>query len=136
MHTRRMARGKPLPPFAKYLLLELPGWAIGSVVLALLAKTDSLSWRIAGLLLALWVAKDFALYPVLRIAYEHGTPDGTGSLIGALGVAREPLDPEGYVAVGSELWRARVTADAAPVETGAKVRVLEVRNLLLLVEQA
>ncbi len=36
----------------------------------------------------------------------------------------------------AELWRAVVPRDAAPVEAGAAVRVLEVRELTLHVEAA
>ena len=92
--------------------------------------------RLAILLFALWVIKDFALYPVLRIAYEDGSPNATDSLVGALGTARERLDPSGYVRVGSELWRAELVADDTCVESGEPVRVREVRGLTLLVERS
>jgi membrane-bound ClpP family serine protease len=121
-------------PLAKYVTLQLPGWAFATIVLGLLAAHGDLSLPVAGLLLAAWIAKDFALFPILRIGYEHWSPDGTGSLLGALGTTQEQLDPEGYVRVGSELWRARVDAERAPVEAGAPVRVVEVRALTLYVE--
>ncbi len=55
-------------------------------------------------------------------------------MVGALGTARERLDPAGYVRVGAELWRAEVSREHAPVESGAVVRVRAVRNLTLYVE--
>lgn len=128
-----MARGSP---FRKYLLLESPGWVLAGVVLGLFWWIGDLSTRLAALLFALWVGKDFALYPVLRIAYEDADPGATDALIGALGTARERLDPEGYVRVGAELWRAVVSRELAPVEAGARVRVLAVRGLTLHVEPA
>jgi len=123
-------------PLLKYVALEAPGWALAGCVLAFFVWREDLSRPLALLLLALWVAKDFALYPLLRSAYEDGRPDGAGGLVGALGTARERLDPEGYVRVGSELWRAVVARGQAPVEAGSAVRVLEVRNLTLTVERA
>ncbi len=123
-------------PFAKYLMLEAPGWVLAAGILGFFWRTEDLSLRVAALLFALWVGKDFALYPALRVAYEDSNPGGTESLIGALGTARERLDPEGYVRVGSELWRAVVSRDVAPLEEGAAVRVLEVRDLTLRVEPA
>jgi membrane-bound serine protease (ClpP class) len=120
----------------KYVALEAPGWVLAGGVLAYFEWRGDLSRLLALLLFALWVLKDFALYPLLRSAYEDGRPDGAGNLLGALGTVREPLDPEGYVRVGSELWRAVVTRDQAPVEAGAPVRVLEVRDLTLRVERA
>jgi len=123
-------------PFLKYVLLETPGWALAACVLAFFVWRGDLTLPVAGLLFALWVGKDFVLYPLLRVAYEDGRSDGAGELVGALGTARERLDPEGYVRVGSELWRAVVAREQAPVEAGSAVRVLEVRDLTLRVERA
>jgi membrane protein implicated in regulation of membrane protease activity len=122
--------------FAKYVLLELPGWLIAAVVLSLGIRYWELSPRLAIVLFALWVIKDFALYPVLRIAYEDGSPNATDALVDALGTARERLDPTGYVRVGSELWRAELIAGSDAVESGDAVRVRAVRGLTLEVERA
>jgi membrane-bound ClpP family serine protease len=122
--------------FARYLLFEIPGWIIAAVVLALLVHVGELHTRTAWILLALFVAKDFALYPVLRVGYQPSPADGSASLVGALGTARERLDPEGWVRVGAELWRAEVAREHAPVEAGAAVRVVAVRALTLHVEPA
>jgi membrane protein implicated in regulation of membrane protease activity len=122
--------------FAKYVLLEIPGWLIAATVLTLGTRYWDLSPGLAIVLFALWVAKDFALYPVLRIAYEDGSPNATDALVGALGTARERLDPLGYVRVGSELWRAEVVAGSDAVESGGAVRVRAVRGLTLEVERA
>ena len=121
--------------FARYLLFETPGWIIAAVVLALLVHVGELGARTAWILLALFVGKDFALYPVLRVGYQPSAPDGSGSLIGALGTARERLDPEGWVRVGAELWRAELAHGHAPVEAGAAVRVVAVDALTLHVER-
>jgi membrane-bound ClpP family serine protease len=123
-------------PFARYVLLEIPGWLIASVLLALFVRAGRVEAGTAAILLALWIAKDFALYPVLRVGYLPSAPDGTGSLVGALGTARGPLDPEGWVRVGSELWRAEVAREHAPVESGATVRIVAVDRLTLRVERA
>lgn len=122
--------------FARYLLFESPGWVLAAVALALLVYVGELSARTAWILLGVFVAKDFALYPVLRVGYQPSAPDGSGSLIGALGTARERLDPEGWVRVGAELWRAEVSQGHAPIEAGAPVRVVAVRALTLQVEAA
>lgn len=121
-------------PFRKYLLLEAPGWVLAGVVLGTLVAFEHLSLPLAVGLLVLWIAKDFAIYPLVRVAYEPSRPDGAGSLVGALGTARGRLDPEGWVRVGAELWRARVPGGCEPVEAGAAVRVLEVRGMVLWVE--
>jgi membrane-bound serine protease (ClpP class) len=56
---------------------------------------------------------------------------GASGLIGETGVAREPLAPEGHVAIQGELWRAVVEGE--PVDAGARVRVVGVNGLTLTV---
>ena len=123
-------------PFVRYILLEIPGWIVAAIVLWLLVRSDEMHAHTAWLLFGIWVAKDFALYPVLRVGYQPSAPDGSGSLVGALGIARERLDPSGYVRVGSELWRAELVQGQPPVESGASVRVVSVHRLTLRVEPA
>lgn len=137
MASNQRAHADPAPsPFLKYVLLEAPGWAVAAGVLGFFAWHGDLSRPLAALLFALWVAKDFALYPILRVAYEDGPRDGTHGLVGALGTAKDRLDPEGYVRVGSELWRAVTVRGCDAIEAGAAVRVVEVRDLTLRVEPA
>ncbi len=122
------------PVLAKYLVFQVPGMALAGVVLVMLVRVWDLSPRTALLLFAFWVIKDLVMYPLLRGAYAGSFHDAGESLVGALGTARERLDPAGYVRVGAELWRAEVSREHAPVESGAAVRVRAVRNLTLYVE--
>ncbi len=120
--------------FRKYFLLELPGWGLAAAVLSTLVMLEQVTTPVALGLFGLWVAKDFALFPLLRRAYEDSSRDGTHTLIGALGTAKDRLDPTGYVRVGSELWQARIERDASPIEPGEKIRVRSVEQLTLWVE--
>ena len=67
-------------------------------------------------------------------ALSARAPAGGSALIGQTGVARGALSPEGQVLVQGELWRA--VARGAPVEEGARVRVVDVNGLTLTVEKA
>jgi membrane protein implicated in regulation of membrane protease activity len=120
------------------MLFQLPGMAITVLVLSGLIEIWDLQVTTAVVLFALWVAKDLALYPVLKVAYEQGTggTNGPDALLGNLGVAQEDLNPEGYVKIGSELWRARVAHGTRPIASGAPVRVVRLRNLTVVVEAA
>jgi membrane-bound ClpP family serine protease len=119
--------------FARYLVAEAPGWIVLGVVLAVLVRVWDLGLPVAALLLGLWILKDLALFPVLRIAYEPGGGSGGAeNLLGALAEATTPIAPEGWVRIGAERWRARVAG--AAVARGATVRVKAVQGLELLVE--
>lgn len=119
----------------KYVLLQIPGWVAAILLLAAAVRWWNLSERVALALFGIWVLKDAALYPVLRVAYEiRGGSGGADALVGARGIAKEPLDPSGYVQVGAELWRAEVASGQPPTPPGAAVRVRAVSRLTLLVE--
>jgi membrane-bound serine protease (ClpP class) len=67
-------------------------------------------------------------------ALSARSPVGGPAMVGQTGVARGALSPEGQVLVQGELWRA--VARGAPVEEGARVRVVDVNGLTLTVEKA
>jgi membrane protein implicated in regulation of membrane protease activity len=92
--------------------------------------------RTGGALLAMWVVKDVALYPLLRRGYEVGSAHGSARLVGCTGVARQRLAPRGYVTVGGELWRAELDDGVAAIAAGASVRVVGARRLTLVVVPA
>ena len=58
---------------------------------------------------------------------------GVQGLIGAVGVARSPLIPEGKVFIQGELWNAIASAD---IPLGSTIRVRDVNGLVLIVEPA
>jgi membrane protein implicated in regulation of membrane protease activity len=133
----KLRPGSSAAVFARYLLFQLPGCVVAAAVLAGLVHWEHLSPAVAYVLFGIWVLGEIALFPFLRVGYETGgTQGGAEALVGALGVAQEDLDPEGYVRMGAERWRAVVASECAPVAAGAEVRVREVRQLTLVVEPA
>jgi membrane protein implicated in regulation of membrane protease activity len=116
----------------RYWLFQLPGALAVTGLLVLLVYWWGLAPRLAAAFLVIWLLKDLALYPFLRKAYEPRSGGGADALLGAVATVRNRLDPEGYVRVGHELWRARVRSGA--VEPGRAVRVVEVQGLTLVVE--
>lgn len=133
-----MARWRPSRTFRRYVALEAPGWAIAAAVLVWCVQSFGLDARLGALLFALWVGKDFVLFPLLRDAYEEGDPSPGAALVGRVAEARAGLERgpghEGWVQLGSERWRAALPRGAAPVPPGAPVRVRAVRGLVLEVE--
>jgi membrane protein implicated in regulation of membrane protease activity len=91
----------------------------------------SLGWILG--LFALWVAKEIAMYSLLRDVLR---PSRTGpeTLVGARAVAREPLAPTGHVLLFGETWRAESLQPHNVIAPGTPVIVRAIRGLTLLVE--
>lgn len=121
------------PAFWRYTAFQIPGWLLASAGgWWLHSALDVPPWAAAGLPAA-WVIKDYALYPVLRFAYEADQRRPIERLIGAGGTAIEPLEPAGYVRVRGELWRARRAPADGPLGVGDAVEVVGVDGATLLV---
>ncbi|MGH7966444.1 MAG: NfeD family protein [Candidatus Binatia bacterium] len=117
----------------KYILLQVPGWVLMAFLAIGLRHWIALPlWAAVGLF-ALWVVKDFLLYPLVRTAYASDVKTGSKQLIGARGTAQEPLNPQGYVHVHGELWRAQAEPSDRPIAAGSPVRVQAAHGLTLVV---
>lgn len=114
----------------------IASFALGSVML--MNSTSSPALHISKLVVAVVtiLVTVFFLFIVGAVARARLRKSTTGreGLIGAVGTVRQPLDPEGYVFVEGELWRA--SSPAAPLEPGARVRVIAVDGLHLTVMPA
>ena len=86
-----------LPTFVKYLLLETPGWVLAALVALLLYERVGLSAPLIVTLLAVWVAKDLVLYPLLKDALSGDAGSEADKLLGQDGVVETTLDPVGIV---------------------------------------
>lgn len=119
---------------ARYVLFQSPGWlVVGGLAVAGVEWAAVPPW-IAALCFAAWFAKDAVLFPFVRAAYErHGPTHGE---VGQYGVAEEAIDPEGWVRIGAERWRARLAPGAPVVPACTPIRVVAVEGLLLRVEAA
>jgi membrane protein implicated in regulation of membrane protease activity len=114
----------------RYLLWQLPGWALGAGVAAWLVWGLGLPGWLAGVGLAALVLKDLLLFPALRAVFR---PSQRPQPVGARGESVERLAPAGYVRVRGELWRAESHGPAIPA--GRPVLVREARGLTLIVEE-
>jgi len=122
-----------MSPLLRYTLFQLPGLVVAAVLLIGVWRLAGVPGWLAALLFALWVIKDAAFYPLLRRAYEGEERGGAARMIGQRGTARQDLAPRGYVALGSELWRAEVAPGGGPIRAGGAVRVVDARRLTLIV---
>jgi membrane protein implicated in regulation of membrane protease activity len=119
----------------KFLLLEAPGWIlVGALAWGARGWWGLPDWAALGITGA-FVLKDLLLFPFVRHAYGVEMRESGSHLVGATARVEEPLAPEGWVRLGSELWRARVGA-GEEVPTGTEVSVEAVDGLTLRVKRA
>jgi membrane-bound serine protease (ClpP class) len=120
---------------ASYGLLSIAGITsllLGSIMLFENSGTGMrLSWEV--LIPTLVLISGFFVVVSGLVFKSHLSKPRTGArgLIGEIGVVRESLMPEGKVFVHGELWKA---TSKDPIQIGAKVRVVNVVNLVLEVE--
>jgi membrane protein implicated in regulation of membrane protease activity len=115
----------------KYLALQVAGWWLLALALLWVHALAGLPLWAAGALLALFIAKDLLLIPVLD-RVRHRPAASTTIPVGARGTAVERLDPRGYVRVNGELWKAETPSAAIPA--GAPIAVREAHGFTLIVE--
>ena len=126
MRTRHSA-------FWRYTAFQVPGWLLAALAGWWLRDSfDAPLWLAAGVPVA-WVIKDYALYPMLRSAYEADYRRRIEPHNGAGGTTVEPLDPIGYVRVRGELWRARPDHGAGRPGQGCPVEVTGTEGTTLVV---
>jgi membrane-bound ClpP family serine protease len=129
-----MTAGSRSRTIVRYTLFQIPVLILLSLGLAAAVRWWNLSVLAAYGLVALWIAKDIIMYPILRVAYESGGSSGVDGIHGALGVVTQPLTPSGYVRLGSERWKAELVCGGGAVSVGSAIRVVEIRGLTLVVE--
>jgi len=118
----------------RYTLFQIPGLILLGLALAAVVRWWDFPVFAAYGLVAVWIAKDVIMYPILRIAYEAGGTSGVDAIHGALGVVTQALVPAGYVRLGSERWKAELASGSQAVSVGSAIRVVELRGLTLIVE--
>ncbi len=118
----------------RYALFQLPGLVMTAGALVMLRKWLGMPLWLAWTAMALWIAKDVVLFPLVWRSYLPGSGEGAEKMIGLQGEAVEPVDPAGKIRVHGELWRARLTEGSPPVERGEHVTVRGISGLTLFVE--
>jgi membrane protein implicated in regulation of membrane protease activity len=127
-------RSWPVQFIVGYALLQIPSLALLLFILMMIRHWAKLPAWSLGVIVALWVAKDVARFPFIWHSYNQNRPSNPSSIIGARGIAEEPLDPSGYVRVHDELWKAEVIG-GSPVNKGDVVHVEDVKGIKLLVRR-
>ena len=124
----------PRTVYIRYFLFQLPGTVILISIMLLLQYYIGFDWFIFWIILIAWVMKDIIMFPFIWRSYDAGNNSSTLDMKGKVADVTRKLDPEGYVRIGGELWRARLMEDSV-AEAGNKVKIEERDGLLLRVRK-
>jgi len=116
-----------------YVLLQIPGAALVTLLLVGLNYMDFVAVPTAALLLVAWVLKDVVMYRFVGTSYGPGPPHGVDALIGRVGTVAQDLSPRGSVLLGAEHWSARVMEGERTLLRGTSVRVNRVEGYVVVV---
>ena len=105
-----------MSPHLRYWLFQIPGLSLIGFMSLTLYTFALVESGTAILILVGWFCKDLLLYPFLFRMYSAGVNrDGVRGLIGLNGIVQTELNPEGYIRVRGELWRAVLSSpNSAP----------------------
>ena len=120
----------------RYWLFQIPGWVITIALLLGLTRWMDLPIWAGVLVMALSVLKDAILYPFLKPGYERNVKTGVERLVGGRGVVKQTLQPEGFVQVAGELWKARAGRGGQPIPAGRRVLIEAADGMTLIVSEA
>jgi membrane-bound ClpP family serine protease len=119
--------------FRTYLIANGPQWLLVAIVAWIAERYYDVAWWIGAGLVALWVLKDLLIFPVMRHYYRPVPSERR--LVGSEGLTLSRLNPRGFVRVRGEIWQAEAANSAPEILEGTRVRVRDVRGLLVLVER-
>lgn len=122
-----------MTPLIRYTLVQMPGWFIIACLLWWFVQSDWITFGTAAWLMAIWVIKDAALYPLCRIAFEAGPATEPRALVGRIAEVVNALTPDGQVRLSGERWLAR-TRQQATIDAGTRVMVIDTDGMVLIVE--
>jgi membrane protein implicated in regulation of membrane protease activity len=117
----------------RYFLLQLPGIFFIAALIILLYVINAVSFQVIWIVLAVWVIKDIALYPLVWKSYDLSPNAGKYQMIGQRGVALEAINPAGYILVKGESWSARLKNKKSVIREDDPVYVCDVQGLTLIV---
>ncbi len=129
MPTNRKKRGYKLYSLGRLVFDEA---ALAAVVLWLLPRfgIDISIWLLI-VFMAAWAVYSCLTSMLVGKVIVRESAVGPETLIGVKCRTTTPLSPEGYVRVGTELWRA--CSMAGDIETGAELVIVGINRLTLLV---
>lgn len=118
----------------RYALLQIPGLIMLILILIVLKEILQIPGYAVAAAAVLWVVKDAALYPFVGRFYDPSLQTYKFTMIGKIGIVKEPLAPKGKILVNGELWQAEAMGNHTTIKTGERVLVQGIVGLKLLVQ--
>ena len=120
----------------RYWLFQIPGFVITIAVLFGLRRWIDYPIWAGVLVMALLVVKDAILYPFLKPGYERDVKTGIARLVGSQGIVKQTLQPDGFIQIAGELWKARASQDGGSIPVGVRVSIDSADGMTLIVSEA
>jgi len=122
-----------IPPrtVLRYALLQVPGLVLLIAVLFYPHDIFQISVSLKYIIIIFWVSKDAIMFPFVWRSYDPAGFNPVHTMRGKIGVALEHLDPEGYIMVNGERWKACAAGIQTSIEKGSPVEVVEMHGLCL-----
>jgi membrane-bound ClpP family serine protease len=123
----------PRRVYIRYGLLSIPGTAAVILILLIIQRWVAIPIWLWATLIFLWIAKDMILFPFVWRSYDQVPTEVAHAMVGARGITRDRLAPDGYILIRGELWKSEKTADSPPIDKNQPVRVIDIDGLKLFV---
>lgn len=134
MNSTKPSRYPPLGIVLKYVLLQVPSLIALAAILWWARQWFKVPDYLVWMTLLIWLAKDVVLFPFLWRYYDSKQIPDRFEMVGRRGTALSDLNPEGYVQINGERWKAVNSEPDISVTSGDEVRVKAVNGLKLTVE--
>jgi membrane-bound ClpP family serine protease len=112
----------------------LPGKVSFVLILLLFRQLLEVPVYLTWMLLGFWIGKGFFLFPFLWRFYDPNHYPDRFHMVGRKGIALSRLNPDGYVQVRGERWRASIADGQAPIDPGEAIWVEAIESLKLTVK--
>ncbi len=116
-----------------YILLELGELLAIIILLVVISRFIHVPLWIAIAIPVGKFLKFIIVYPLVRRSVRQPIYSGMESLIGERGLATETLNPQGYIKLRGELWKA--VSNEGPIPSGTQVEVCRLERTRLVVKR-
>lgn len=122
--------------YLRYTLFQIPGLILIAALLWWLNQRFPIPLFYICTLIGFWLLKDIAIFPFVWNSYDIRSGNVLEKMIGKTGTAVDDINPEGYVRIRGEMWKAEILPGNFAVNKGDRVVVTGVDSLLLTVRKA